>query len=135
MKTQAEADTDNGFLVTQAGVENKNVHRAISVILREYKKLARLKVSPGELKKVKDYLKGTTALALESSDAKASFYGLQEILENRILIPEEIYNKIDRVTANDIKRAAKDIFRPEKLNLAVVGPFKEKEEFRKLLKL
>lgn len=134
VKTQAEADTDNGFLVTQAGIENKNVHRAVSVILKEYKKLARIKVSPKELKKVKDYLKGTTALSLEPSDAKALFYGIQEILENKILVPEEIYKKIDSVTANDVRRVAKDIFRPERLNLAVVGPFEEGEGFRELLK-
>lgn len=135
VKTQAEADTDTGFLVTQAGIENKSVRKAIAVILREYKKLTVRKPSAKEVKKAKDYLKGTMALMLEPSDAKASFYGTQELLEHRILTPEEVYKKIDRVTSNDIMRIAKDIFRPERLNLAIVGPFEDKEEFIPLLKL
>lgn len=135
VKTHAESDPDSGYLVTQAGIENNSVQKAISVILKQYKKLTNQIVTAAELKKVKDYLKGATALTLELSDAKASFYSLQELLENRILTPEEVYKKIDRVTANDIRRVAKDIFRPEKLNLAVVGPFEDKAQFQQLLKL
>jgi len=50
------------------------------------------------------------------------------------LAPKEIFKKIDRVTVNDILKVAKDIFQPKKLNLALIGPFKEKEKFEKLLK-
>jgi len=39
------------------------------------------------------------------------------------------------VTAEDIQRVAKDIFRPENLNLALIGPFKDKAKFERLLKL
>jgi len=38
------------------------------------------------------------------------------------------------VTAEDIQRVAEDIFRPERLNLAVIGPYKDEEKFKKLLK-
>ncbi len=102
VKTHAEADTDTGYLVTQAGIEIKSLPKAISTILQEYKRMATKKVSVKELKKAKDYLKGTMALMLEPSDAKASFYGMQELLEKRILTPDEIYRRIDRVTAGDI---------------------------------
>ncbi len=132
---QASADTDSGCLVTQAGVDNKNVEKAIATILKEYKKISQTKVSADELKKVKDCIKGKTILELEASDAQASFFGLQEVLEKKILTTEEIFKKIDKVGQNDILKVAKDIFRPEKLNLALVGPFKEKEKFQKLLKL
>jgi len=130
----AEANPDTGCLVTQAGVDNKRVEKAISVIVKEYKRASRVKVSQAELKKAKDNFKGKLALALEPSDAKAVFYGGQELLENQILTPEEIFKKIDQVSANDILKVAKDIFRPANLNLALIGPFKEKEKFRKLLK-
>jgi len=133
INTSSEANPDTGFLFTQAGLDNKNVENGILTILKEYKKITQKKVPFSELKKAKDYLKGKTTLLLESSDAQASFYAGQELLEKKILTPKEIFKKIDKVTINDILKVAKDIFQPKKLNLALIGPFKEKTKFEKLL--
>ncbi len=134
IKTNAFSDPDTGCLVTQTGVDNKRVEKAISAILKEYKKISQ-KVPAKELKKAKDNLKGKMSLLLETSDAKASFYGLQEILERRILTSKEIYAKINKVSAKDVLKVSRDIFQPQKLNLAIIGPFKDKKKFEKLLKL
>jgi predicted Zn-dependent peptidase len=48
--------------------------------------------------------------------------------------PEEIMRKIDQVTIDEIQKVAFDIFRKETLNLAIIGPYKEEERFKKLLK-
>jgi predicted Zn-dependent peptidase len=133
IKTRVDADPDTGFLVTQAGVDNKNIERAILTILKEYKKISQKKVPEAELKKAKDCIKGKTALLLESSDARASFYAGQELLENKIVTPQELFKKIDKVSQSDVLKTAQDIFQPEKLNLALIGPFKEKNRFQKLL--
>ena len=135
IQTSVSAETDSGYLVTQAGIDNKNVEKAILTILKEYKKISQIKVPKNELKKARDCIKGKTILELESSDAQASFYGLQELLKKEILTPEEIFKKIDKVTQDDILKVAKDIFKPEKLNLALIGPFQDKNKFQKLLKL
>jgi len=134
INTNSEMNPDTGFLFTQTGLDNKNVEKGILTILKEYKKISEKKVPNSELKKAKDYLKGKTTLLLESSDAQASFYAGQELLEKKILTPKEIFKKIDRVSREDILKAAKEIFRPEKLNLALIGPFKDKEKFQRLLK-
>ena len=131
--TSVDSDPDTGYLVTQAGIDNQKVEKAISVILKEYKLVTQEKVPKEELKKAKDCTKGKMALLLETSDALASFYGFQEILKKEILTPEEIYKKIDQVTQLDILKVAKDIFQPQKLNLALIGPFKEKSKFEKIL--
>ncbi|HUW71669.1 MAG TPA: pitrilysin family protein [Candidatus Humimicrobiaceae bacterium] len=133
ISTDIEEDSDTGFLVTRAGVDNQRTEKAIEIILREYKKISAIKVPEKELKKAKDNVKGKLALSLETSDALASFYVGQELLEKEILTPEEIYKKIDKITQNDILKTAKDIFRPEKLNLALIGPFKDKTKFQRLL--
>jgi len=134
IKTSASSDPDIGCLVTQAGVDNKRVEKAISAILKEYKKISQ-EVPAKELKKAKDNLKGKMSLLLETSDAKATFYGIQEILERKILTTKEIYAKINKVSANDVLKVSRDIFQSQKLNLALIGPFKDKEKFEKLLKL
>jgi len=123
IKTHNEANPDTGFIFTQAGLDNKNVGKGISAILKEYKEISQKSVPEEELKKAKDYLKGKTALSLEPSETQASFYAEQELLERRILTPKEIFKKIDEVSKEDILKLARDIFRPEKLNLALIGPF------------
>jgi predicted Zn-dependent peptidase len=135
INTNSEMNPDTGFLFTQTGLDNKNVEKGILTILKEYKKISEKKVPTSELKKAKDYLKGKTTLLLESSDAQASFYAAQEVLEKKILTPEEIFKKIDQVSREDILKVAKEIFRPEKLNLALIGPFKNQKPFEKLLKI
>jgi predicted Zn-dependent peptidase len=135
IRTLTESNPDTGYLVTQSGVEHKNSEKAIKLILKEYKSLKSKKVKEEELQKAKDYLKGNLILSLESSDAQASFYAGQEMLEGKILTLKEKLKKIDEVTAGDIQRIAKDIFQPQKLNLALIGPFKEKNKFKKLLRI
>jgi len=135
INTNSEANPDTGFLFTQTGLDNKNVEKGILTILKEYKKISQKKVPISEFKKAKDYLKGKTMLLLESSDAQASFYAGQELLEKKILTPKEIFAKVDKVTQDDILKVAQEIFRPEKLNLALIGPFKDKARFEKILNI
>lgn len=135
IKTTAETNPDTGFLITQAGVDNKKAQKAVAAILKEYRKIADKTVPPDELKKAKDYIKGKMALLLESSDSLASFYGFQEVLEKRVLTQKEIRAKINKVSARDVRNVAASIFRPDKLNLALVGPLRAKKDFQKILKL
>jgi predicted Zn-dependent peptidase len=132
IETDAFSDPDTGYLVTRAGLSNEKLEEGISEILREYRKIKREGVSKSELKKAKDCLKGKMNILLESSDAKASFFATQEILEKKILTPEQIFKKIEKVSQNDILKLAREIFRPEKLNLALIGPKEVKKEILKI---
>jgi len=135
IKTSTEASTDVGYLVTQAGVANSKIEEAIATILAEYRLIREKGVSEKELLRAKDHIKGSMLLNLETSDEQASFFSIQEILRKEILTPEQVFAKIDMVSANDIRRVADDIFRPEKLNLALIGPFKNKKKFEELLRI
>ncbi len=133
IKTDAENFTDSGYLVTQAGVPHKALLKAVEMIVKEYKNLAQKIITEQELKKAKDYLKGNLVLSLESSDALASFYAGQELLTNRILTIKEECVKIDKVKASEVRALAKEIFKKESLNLAVIGPHKDQKSLEKLL--
>ena len=126
----ADMYTDSGYFTTQAGIDAKNAEKVIKIILAEYKKIAEEGVIEAELQKVKDYLKGRMIMGMESSSATASFYANQEILKGTIITPEERLAGIDKVATEDIQRVARDIFRNEKLNLALIGPIKKKDEER-----
>lgn len=135
IRTIPEDYTDSGYLVTHAGIDNKRIEEAIKIILREYKNLKEKKVPKEELQKAKDNIKGHLYLSLETSDAWAVYLGAQEILRRKISTPEEESKKIDQVNQDDILKVAREIFQPKKLNLALIGPFKDKEKFEKLLRI
>lgn len=132
--TGTESYQEAGYLATSAGVEHKNLNKAVETILKEYKKIASKKVTVQELQKAKDFVKGKSVMGLESSNSVASFLIGQEIMKEKILTPKEIFKKIDKVTQEDILRVAKDIFKNEKLNLALIGPHKKSEELEDILK-
>ena len=135
--TSTDNSTDTGYLVTQVGIDHKNLEKAVKLILQEYKNIKDKKITEKELQKAKDYLKGITSLSLDASDSQASFYALQELMEKNILTPEEKFKKIDAVSTEEIKKIAEDIFLESKLNLAVIGPFEAEhaDKLKQLLKL
>ncbi len=125
-----------GYLSTYAGVDVKRADGAVSVILDEMYKLSSGKapVSKSELTKAKEFLKGHLALALEDTKDVTSFFADQAMFVKEILTPEEIYKRVDRITIEDVLAEAKKLFVPERLNLAVIGPFKDEAKFVQLLK-
>lgn len=131
--SDVERNTDCGQLVAMAGVNLKSISEAIKVMLEQFASMREGVISSEELRRAKDMWKGRMVLTLEDSYNVASWYGMRELLEEKITTPDEVLSQIDKVTIEDVQRVAKDIFRTEKLNLAVVGPFKNGNEFSKLL--
>jgi predicted Zn-dependent peptidase len=129
-----DAYTDHGFFQISAGVDNKRIEEVIKAVLNECNKLKNEKVPKEELEKVKECLIGNMKLTLESSDDIANFYGGQELLKHELKNAEDKAREVRKVTAKQIQDLAKEIFKNEKLNLALIGPFKDKAKFLKILK-
>ncbi|MCK5413349.1 MAG: insulinase family protein [Candidatus Pacebacteria bacterium] len=135
IQTSSDNYRETGYLATQTGVNNKKCFDAIKLVIEEYKKIKNEKVSIAELQRAKDYIKGQTIIALESSNSVANFLAIQEMDNNKILTTEEKFARIDAVTPEDVQRVANKIFVEKGLNLAIIGPFKSKKSFEKILKL
>ena len=125
--------TDSGFLMAQAGVKLEKIEEAIKVILSLFQGLKEKRVPSRELEKAKEFLKGGMILALENSQRVASRYANQILLEGKIRTPEKAMELIDKVTSEDVQRVAREIFRFEKLNLAIIGPYRSREKFKNIL--
>lgn len=133
-----DAYTDHGFFQISAGVDNKRIDEVLYAVLEECRKIKESKVSEEELNKVKEYLIGNMKLSLESTDDIANFYGGQELLKKNIKTANEKAKQIRSVTREQIQALAKEIFKTNKLNLAMIGPFDEKKDqsrFSKILKV
>ncbi len=135
IRSSNEQYKEVGNFVTQAGVDVQRIDDAIKVMLEQFQKIKEEKVKDEELNKAKEYLKGRFTLELEDSRNIASLYATSDLLEDRIKKPEEIMKKIDEVTITDIQTVAKEIFRQNTLNLAIIGPYKDEAKFQTLLHL
>ena len=124
---------DTGVVGAYAGVDPEDIEDAIEAILQEWDELRREEIPSEELARAKDFTQGQLLLFTEDSLNVALWFGSQEILFSEVLTHEEVIEAIEAITAADIQRVAQTLFREEKLNLAVVGPFNGQESFRELL--
>jgi len=124
---------DHGYFAASAGVDHAKIEKVISAILREMKRLKEEPVPEKELQRSKDHLVGNLILSLETPDELAGFYGEQEILTRKTLTPKVLVGRIQEIQARELRDVARTIFRAEKLNLAVIGPYKKGDVFKKLL--
>jgi predicted Zn-dependent peptidase len=135
IKADYDAYTDHGYLAIYTGIDNKRVSEILHAVLDEVRIVKNVPVSEEELKKVKNYLIGNLFSGLETSSARAQFYGLEEALGRKLKTPQEYAREIRAVTAGDIRRVARNVFKTQKSNLALIGPFTKKSEkdFAKLI--
>jgi predicted Zn-dependent peptidase len=126
----SDPSTDHGELSISAGVDNSRVDEGIKGILGECARLKGELVPADELQKVKDYIVGRTVLNLETSDARADIVAYDEALKGRIDDPEEALAKIRAVTAEQVRDMARELFVDAKLNMAIVGKFKDDSRFK-----
>lgn len=133
VRASSDESLDHGEFSVATGTANQKTEEVVKAILVELSRLKTELVPPKELKKAKDIITSGLVMGLETSDQLANFYGTQEILAGKMLSPEEIRRRIEAVTAEEVRSVAKTIFRKDRLNFAIVGPYKNAKKFQKLL--
>ncbi|MDO8522973.1 MAG: pitrilysin family protein [bacterium] len=124
----------SGYFEISAGVPHDKTETALDVIVHELQKIKTDGVTAVELKRAKDYIRGSTKISLESSSSLASYFGEQVIFGKKIMTPEENLRKLDGVSSSEIKLLARELFQPSRSALAVVGREQSNAGFLKILK-
>ena len=133
VRTASEHYLDCGHLTTFVGADPQRVDEAIEVVVAEYVKVQKSGVlTSDEVHKAKEYIKGHFVLDLEDTRAVSVFYGSGLLLEKRLETPAEVVEKIDKVRPADVVAVAKK-YLSEPLNLAIIGNYRDKSRFQKLL--
>jgi predicted Zn-dependent peptidase len=125
--------TDAGTLYAQAGVDIARIDEAVSTIAAELRKIAAEPIPADELEKARAFAKGRFVLQLESPQGLMMFGMRREVLERNAPEPEAVLAGLNAVTREDISRVAAELITPERLRLAVIGPFDDPARFEKLL--
>jgi len=123
---------DSGLFCVYAGLSKQNVREALELIVKEIRDIQKQGVSPAELQRVKDQLKGNLLLSLESVSTRMSRLGKSQLYLGKITPPEEIVSRIMAVTNDDIMELTRNILKPEDFSLASVGPWHEEHIFREV---
>ena len=118
-----------------AGIDSSKLKETIQTILEELSKIKNNNLREDELRKAKEMYKGALSLSLESTLSRAFWLGNRMLLYGSPSTFNEIKEKIEEVKVEDIQKMAQNIFSKDKINLSIVGPFKEKnkEEYDSLL--
>lgn len=115
---------DTGYAYVRAGLEAKNINKALACIKDELNKMVTKPVTAQELADAKTHLRGRIVLSLEDSSEQADWYARQAMFMDRIYTPDERLAMIDKVTAKQIQTLAKQLFRPNQMRLAIIGDIK-----------
>ena len=126
---------DTGDFFVQAGLKVASASQALEVILDELRKVRDEGITAKELKKAQEYIKGKIALAMEDPHEKLEWYLGQEAFTGRMRTIKQAFEELDKVTIEQVQTVSDDLIQNSQLNLAVVGPFKDKSIFEKKLKL
>jgi predicted Zn-dependent peptidase len=112
---------DAGTFTIYAGCANEAVGEVIDLVVEEMRGVKTSPVPDAELQRSKDHLKGSLMLSLENTASRMSHLARQEIYFDRQFGLDETLQGIERVTAEDVQRVARDLFRNGSLAATVLG--------------
>jgi predicted Zn-dependent peptidase len=103
------------------GTRPDNVSRALRVVADELERMRQEPPSEDELARSKENVKGRVVLSLESTAARMNRLGASVLADMPLLSVDEVIERIDAVTLDDVAVLARDLFAPERLSAAGIG--------------
>ena len=117
--------TDTGAFVISVGTRPENCQRVIDIILEELEDVRQNGITQNELDKSFSQLKGSLYMGLETVNSRMNKLGRSLLIYDRVITPEENVDDLSKVTVEDVKALAGDMFRRENLQITVLGPVNE----------
>jgi predicted Zn-dependent peptidase len=117
---------DVGQIGLYVGTRPDNLTEAVKVVAAEIARLRAEPASAEELHRAKENLKGRVVLSLESTGARMNRLGSEILAEAPLLSLDEVVERIDAVTLDDLQALVADLWAPESLSSAGIGPDESK---------
>ncbi len=112
---------DTGCLSVYAGTSLERARKVLDLILGEFRELKEKPVAEEELRRAKDYMKGSLMLSLESTSSRMANLARQELYFGRFFTLDELIENTERVSAADVQRVAQSFFEPSQIALTALG--------------
>lgn len=124
---------DTGMFGVYAGVDPKRMLESIELILKEMYRLKMRRVDSAELHNSKECAKGGLLLASEGIDNQMVRLAQNEIHFGRYIPLQEIVDKIESVTEDNILGLTGDLFQTDRLAITLLGPVADKSLHENIL--
>ncbi len=112
---------DTGSLCVYAGTSSDRALQVIDLIMEEFRRLKTEPLQPGELRRAQDQLKGNLLLSLESSMSRMSNLARQQMYFERFFSLDEILERVEAVTEEEVRVMATQLFKPDQVALTLLG--------------
>jgi predicted Zn-dependent peptidase len=126
--TQVKCLNDTGAFIIHAGVDNRKVEETLKLIFQELHKVKDKSLNFDELKRAKEFYLGQLMIALEDTMDTMLWIGESTLTLNKTYTLNQIIKEIKRIEPADLVEVSHLIFKEEKMNLALIGPLKQKEK-------
>lgn len=113
---------DSGLFTVYAATNMAQVPLCLRLIEETMRKLKKDFLSEEELHLVKENLKGTILLSADSVESRMFSLAKSELFFGEQVTMDEVCERIDAVTAQDVRRVARKLLREENRSLLAVGP-------------
>jgi len=110
-----------GCLSVYAGTSRESAGKVVQSVVSEFGKLKAHPIPEEELRRSKDQLKGSLMLSLESSTARMSNLARQEMYFDHFYGLDELIERIESVTADELTELANEFFQTESIAVTVLG--------------
>ncbi|MGD9728588.1 MAG: M16 family metallopeptidase [Nitrospiraceae bacterium] len=118
--------SDGGMMTIYAGTRPREVERVIQLVQRELKRMRSNGVEAKDLARVKNQMKGSLMLSLESSHSRMSKLAKDELSQGCHVSLEQMVAEIDRVTTEQVYRIGRDLLNLDQLSITALGPITSK---------
>ena len=122
---------DSGLIGLYVGTREDNVEEACGIIGRELASIHTEGITDDELARAKENVKGRMVLSSESTAARMGRIGKALLFDTPLLTLDELLEKVDAVTGEEVADLARELYAPEALSAAAIAP--NEERFRAAL--
>lgn len=113
---------DTGAYLIYAGVSPDNTEKCISAVIDEIRKMKDTGVRTSELERAKRFMISQILMSLEDNLEYMMWLGEQKLFKEKLVTVNEVVNKINAVSLEQIKEISRELFRPENFCLSLIGP-------------
>ena len=114
--------SDIGILGVYAAADPKKLNTVQQLLLEEMKLLCKNSISPKNIKMVKEQLKGSFVLSLESTSSRMSKLAKNELYFGEYISVDTLLKQIDRVSTAEIEQAIQKYVCPSNFVTVILQP-------------
>ncbi|MGA8217117.1 MAG: pitrilysin family protein, partial [Solirubrobacterales bacterium] len=122
---------DSGLIGIYIGTRQDNVQEACEIIGRELASIHTDGITDEELARAKEHVKGRMVLSSESTSARMGRIGKSVLFDTPLLSLDELIERVDRVTSQEVAELARELYAPDSLSAAAIAP--SEDRFRSAL--